>query len=212
MFGLLFLLTGSVVVPLKALVLNMLSLTAAFGALVWIFQDGHLGGLGTTHTGTLVANMPVLLFCIAFGLSMDYEVFLVARIREFWLRPGMSNDEAVALGIAHTGRVITAAALIMSISFAALIAASTSVMRMFGLGLTLAVLADATLVRMVLVPAFMHVMGSANWWAPRWLRRVHDRLGIDDEPAAPFSQVPGTTGPTDPYPEVPEEKSERIIT
>ena len=212
MFGLLFLLTGSVVVPLKALVLNMLSLTAAFGALVWIFQDGHLGGLGTTHTGTLVANMPVLLFCIAFGLSMDYEVFLVARIREFWLRPGMSNDEAVALGIAHTGRVITAAALIMSISFAALIAASTSVMRMFGLGLTLAVLADATLVRMVLVPAFMHVMGSANWWAPRWLRRVHDRLGIDDEPATPFSQVPGTTEPTDPDPEVPEEKSERIIT
>ena len=212
MFGLLFLLTGSVVVPLKALVLNMLSLTAAFGALVWIFQDGHLGGLGTTHTGTLVANMPVLLFCIAFGLSMDYEVFLVARIREFWLRPGMSNDEAVALGIAHTGRVITAAALIMSISFAALIAASTSVMRMFGLGLTLAVLADATLVRMVLVPAFMHVMGSANWWAPRWLRRVHDRLGIDDEPATPFSQVPGTTEPRDPDPEVPEEKSERIIT
>ncbi|MEC9323532.1 MAG: MMPL family transporter, partial [Actinomycetota bacterium] len=212
MFGLLFLLTGSVVVPLKALLLNMLSLTAAFGALVWIFQDGHLGGLGTTHTGTLVANMPVLLFCIAFGLSMDYEVFLVARIREFWLRPGMSNDEAVALGIAHTGRVITAAALIMSISFAALIAASTSVMRMFGLGLTLAVLADATLVRMVLVPAFMHVMGSANWWAPRWLRRVHDRLGIADEPAAPLSQLPGTTEPEDPDTEVPDEKSERIIT
>ena len=221
MFGLLFLLTGSVVVPLKALVLNMLSLTAAFGALVWIFQDGHLGGLGTTHTGTLVANMPVLLFCIAFGLSMDYEVFLVARIREFWLSPGMSNDEAVALGIAHTGRVITAAALIMSISFAALIAASTSVMRMFGLGLTLAVLADATLVRMVLVPAFMHVMGSANWWAPRWLKRVHDRLGIDDEPAARFSDTPDrdskTPNATVPIHKVPDTKDhdndgERIIT
>ena len=127
MFVLLFLLTGSIVVPLKALVLNILSLTAAFGAMVWIFQDGHLGALGTTPTGTLVANMPVLLFCIAFGLSMDYEVFLVSRIREFWLASGRTradNDESVALGIAHTGRIITAAALIMSISFAALIAAA----------------------------------------------------------------------------------------
>lgn len=183
MFALLFLLTGSVVVPLKALVLNMLSLTAAFGALVWIFQDGHLSGLGTTSTGTLVANMPVLLFCIAFGLSMDYEVFLVARIREFVL-DGHENDEAVALGIAHTGRIITAAALIMSISFAALIAANVSFMRMFGLGLTLAVLVDATLVRMVLVPAFMHLMGSVNWWAPAFLKRVHERLGFSEEPAA----------------------------
>ncbi|MBB2989767.1 RND superfamily putative drug exporter [Mycolicibacterium iranicum] len=183
MFALLFLLTGSVVVPLKALVLNLLSLTAAFGALVWIFQDGHLGGLGTTPTGTLVANMPVLLFCIAFGLSMDYEVFLVARIREFLL-DGHPNDEAVALGIAHTGRIITAAALIMSISFAALIAANVSFMRMFGLGLTLAVLVDATLVRMVLVPAFMRLMGGVNWWAPGFLTRVHHRLGFSEEPAA----------------------------
>lgn len=183
MFALLFLLTGSIVVPLKALVLNMLSLTAAFGALVWIFQDGHLSGLGTTSTGTLVANMPVLLFCIAFGLSMDYEVFLVARIREFLL-DGHDNDEAVALGIAHTGRIITAAALIMSISFAALIAANVSFMRMFGLGLTLAVLVDATLVRMVLVPAFMHLMGGVNWWAPAFLKRVHERLGFSEEPAA----------------------------
>ncbi|MBX7432235.1 MMPL family transporter [Mycobacterium sp. Y57] len=183
MFALLFLLTGSVVVPLKALVLNVLSLTAAFGALVWIFQDGHLAGLGTTPTGTLVANMPVLLFCIAFGLSMDYEVFLVSRVREFWLDGGYTNDEAVALGIAHTGRIITAAALIMTISFAALIAASTSVMRMFGLGLTLAVAVDATLVRMVLVPAFMHLMGQWNWWAPRWLAGLHRRLGFSDAPS-----------------------------
>ena len=91
-FALLFLLTGSVVLPLKALVLNVLSLTAAFGALVWIFQDGHLGALGTTPTGTLVANLPVLLFCIAFGLSMDYEVFLVSRIREFWLQSGQTRS------------------------------------------------------------------------------------------------------------------------
>ena len=186
-FGLLFLLTGSVVLPLKAVVLNVLSLTAAFGSLVWIFQDGHFGAFGTTATGTLVANMPVLLFCIAFGLSMDYEVFLVARIREFWLQAvaeGRSdraaNDEAVALGLARTGRVVTAAALVMSISFAALIAAQVSFMRMFGVGLTLAVLVDATLVRMVLVPSFMHLMGRWNWWAPAPLARLHRRIGISE--------------------------------
>jgi RND superfamily putative drug exporter len=191
-FVLLFLLTGSVVLPLKALVLNVLSLTAAFGALVWIFQDGHLGALGTTPSGTLVANIPVLLFCIAFGLSMDYEVFLVSRIREYWLQSQAAepttdgaaaraaNDQSVALGLARTGRVITAAALVMSISFAALTAAQVSFMRMFGLGLTLAVLVDATLVRMVLVPAFMHVLGRRNWWAPRSLTWLHDRIGISE--------------------------------
>ncbi|WP_099023969.1 MMPL family transporter [Mycolicibacterium palauense] len=190
-FVLLYLLTGSVILPLKALVLNMLSLSAAFGALVWIFQDGHLGALGTTPTGTLVATIPVLLFCIAFGLSMDYEVFLLARIREFWLdsdRTRAANDESVALGLARTGRVITAAALIMSISFAALIAAQVSFMRMFGLGLTLAVLVDATLVRMMLVPAFMRLFGRWNWWAPAPLARLHDRIGISES-------GPQVTGP-----------------
>ena len=197
-FVLLFLLTGSVVLPVKALMCNVLSLTAAFGSLVWIFQDGHLGALGTTPSGTLVANMPVLLFCIAFGLSMDYEVFLIARIREYWLASGAArsatitpaeahaaNDESVALGVARTGRVITAAALVMSMSFAALIAAHVSFMRMFGLGLTLAVLADATLVRMVVVPAFMHVMGRWNWWAPKPLVWLHERFGISEGPAEP---------------------------
>ncbi|MCH9669330.1 MAG: MMPL family transporter [Actinomycetia bacterium] len=182
-FVLLFLLTGSVVLPLKALVLNVLSLTAAFGALVWIFQEGHLGALGTTPTGTLVANMPVLLFCIAFGLSMDYEVFLVSRIREYWLKSGQTaadNDECVALGLARTGRVVTAAALVMAISFAALTTAKVAFMRMFGVGLTLAVLADATLVRMLLVPAFMHVLGRWNWWAPQPLVRLHDRIGLSE--------------------------------
>jgi len=182
-FVLLFLLTGSVILPLKALVLNVLSLTAAFGALVWIFQDGHLGALGTTPTGTLVANMPVLLFCIAFGLSMDYEVFLISRIREFWLASDGStaaNDESVALGLARTGRVVTAAALLMSISFAALIAAQVSFMRTFGVGLTLAVVADATLVRMLLVPAFMHALGRWNWWAPAPLARLHRAIGLHE--------------------------------
>ncbi len=178
-FVLLFLLTGSVVVPIKSLVLNLLSLTAAFGALVWVFQDGHLGAFGTTPTGTLVANMPVLLFCIAFGLSMDYEVFIVARIREFWLASGRTrsdNEESVVRGLARTGRVVTAAALIMSISFSALIAAEVSFMRMFGLGLTLAVLIDATLVRMILLPAYMQVLGPWNWWAPSPLARLHTFL------------------------------------
>ncbi|MEZ0363291.1 MMPL family transporter [Mycobacterium sp. pUA109] len=183
-FVLLFLLTGSVVLPAKALVLNVLSLTAAFGALVWIFQDGHLGAFGTTPTGTLVANMPVLLFCIAFGLSMDYEVFLIARIREYWLDSGRTAADhraSVALGVARTGRVITAAALVMSISFAALIAAQVSFMRMFGVGLTLAVLADATLVRTVLLPAFMRLLGRAAWWAPRPLTRLHRRVGLSED-------------------------------
>ncbi len=194
-FALLFLLTGSVVMPAKALACNVLSLTAAFGSLVWIFQDGHLGALGTTPSGTLVANMPVLLFCIAFGLSMDYEVFLIARIREYWLASGAArparvsakvahaaNDDSVAHGVARTGRVITAAALVMSMSFAALIAAHVSFMRMFGFGLVLAVFADATLVRMVVVPSFMHVMGRWNWWAPKPLAWLHDRVGISEGP------------------------------
>ncbi|WP_135457441.1 MMPL family transporter [Mycobacterium sp. DL99] len=207
-FVLLFLLTGSVILPLKALVLNVLSLSAAFGALVWIFQDGHLGALGTTSTGTLVANLPVLLFCIAFGLSMDYEVFLVSRIREFWLAPGHTrpdgtemsprerNDESVALGLARTGRVVTAAALLMSISFAALIAAQVAFMRMFGLGLTIAVLVDATLVRMLLVPAFMHLVGQWNWWAPAPLARLHKRFGISESgPAELDPNAPGEVPP-----------------
>ena len=196
-FVLVFLLTGSVVLPLKTVVLNMLSLTAAFGALVWIFQDGHLGALGTTATGTLVITMPLLLFCIAFGLSMDYQVFLVSRIREYWLssdRTREDNDECVALGLAHTGRVITAAALIMSISFAAMIAARVTFMRMFGIGLTVAILMDATLVRVVLVPAFMHLLGRLNWWAPKPLAWLYTRIGLPDSSdvgrhAAPAGQV-----------------------
>lgn len=184
-FVLLFLLTGSLLLPLKALLLNVLSLSAAFGALVWVFQEGHLGALGTTSTGTLEANIPVLMFCVAFGLSMDYEVFLLARIREFWLASGQTradSDESVALGLARTGRVVTAAALIMAIAFAALIAAQVSFMRIFGLGLTLAVLVDATLVRMALLPAFMQVMGKWNWWAPQPLARLHERIGLTEEP------------------------------
>jgi RND superfamily putative drug exporter len=182
-FLLLFMLTGSVVIPLKALLLNLLSLTATFGALVWIFQDGHLGGFGTTATGTLVASVPVLLFCLAFGLSMDYEVFLISRISEFWqasAKTRSDNDESVARGLARTGRVVTAAALLMAVSFAPLMAANVSVTRIFGVGIPLAVLMDATLVRMLLMPAFMRVLGRANWWAPAPLARLHQRFGFSE--------------------------------
>lgn len=169
MFALLFMLTRSVIIPVKALVLNTFSLSATFGAMVWIFQQGHLGGLGTTP-GPLLAIIPILLFCVAFGLSMDYEVFLISRMREFWLcseKTRAANDDAVALGIATTGRVVTAAALIMTISFAALIASQVSLIRIFGLGLTLAILMDATVIRMVLLPAAMALLGRWNWWTPR---------------------------------------------
>ncbi|WOC11375.1 MMPL family transporter [Gordonia sp. MP11Mi] len=181
---LLFLFTGSVLLPLKALVVNVLSLSATFGAMVWIFQDGNLGALGTTPLGYLVATMPVLMFCIAFGLSMDYEVFLLGRIREEWLASDKSdaaNDEAVAVGLARTGRVVTAAALLMAIVFAGIAASEVSFMRMFGVGLTLAVLMDATVIRMFLVPAFMRLLGTWNWWAPAPLRKLHDRIGLTEE-------------------------------
>lgn len=209
-FILLFLFTGSVVLPLKALVLNVLSLTATFGTMVWFFQDGHLGGLGTTATGTLVATMPVLMFCIAFGLSMDYEVFLLGRIREAWLasdRSRAANDHAVAIGIARTGRVITAAALLMAIVFAGIAASQVSFMRMFGVGLMLAVLMDATLIRMVLVPAFMRLAGRANWWAPPPLRRLHERIGLAEEdhpdpaPTAPAGRAADGTARQDTAPD-----------
>ena len=184
-FVVLFLFTGSVVVPLKALVLNMLSLSATFGAMVWVFQDGHLSGLlGFTPTGYLVANMVILMFCLAFGMSMDYEVFLLSRIREEWTKSEQTHDDntrAVQLGLARTGRIVTAAAALMAIVFAAMVASKIAFMQLFGLGLTLAVLADATLVRGVLVPSFMRLMGRWNWWAPAPLARLHQRIGLRED-------------------------------
>lgn len=182
-FILIFLLTGSLLLPVKALVLNTLSLSATLGALVWVFQEGNLGGLGTTPTGTLVADVLVFLFATAFGLSMDYEVFLLSRIREHWLASAQrpeDNAEAVALGIAGAGRVITAAAILMVIVFAALSSGQVSFMRMIGVGLALAVVVDATLVRMVLVPAVMKLAGTWNWWAPAPLARLHAKVGLSD--------------------------------
>jgi len=180
MFVLLFLAFGSVVVPLKALVLNVLSLTASFGAMVWIFQDGHLSGLlGFTATGTLTSTIPILMFCVAFGLSMDYEVFLLSRIKEEYDASG-DNTAAVALGLERTGRIITAAALLISIVFFAFATARVSFMILFGLGLAIAVLMDAFVVRGTLVPAFMRMAGRWNWWAPAWMQRIYDRFGISE--------------------------------
>jgi RND superfamily putative drug exporter len=179
-FVLLFLMAGSLLVPVKALVLNLLSLTATFGAMVWIFQDGNLSDLlGFTATGTLDISMPILMFCIAFGLSMDYEVFLLSRIKEEYDRIG-DNEAAVALGLERTGRIITAAALLLSITFFAFGTSGVSFIKMFGIGLGLAVLMDATIVRAFLVPAFMRLAGDANWWAPASLRRFHDRFGLKE--------------------------------
>ena len=179
-FVLLFLMAGSLLVPVKALVLNMLSLTATFGAMVWIFQDGNLSDLlGFTATGTLDISMPILMFCIAFGLSMDYEVFLLSRIKEEYDRVG-DNESAVALGLERTGSIITAAALLLSITFFAFGTSGVSFIKMFGIGLGLAVLIDATIVRAFLVPAFMRLAGDANWWAPAPLRRFHDRFGLKE--------------------------------
>ena len=175
---LLFFMTGSVIVPLKALALNLLSLTATFGALVWVFQDGNLSDLlGFTASGRLDVFTPILMFCIAFGLSMDYEVFLLARIKEEWDLTG-DNDHAIRAGIGRTGPVVTAAAVLLAIVFLAIATSGVLIVKMFGLGLALAVLVDAFLVRATITPALMKLAGRLNWWAPGPLRRFHLRWGI----------------------------------
>ncbi|KNB50887.1 transporter [Streptomyces caatingaensis] len=176
---LLFLFTGSLVVPFQALLLNTLSLTASFGAMVYVFQDGHLKWLvgDFIHTGQLEVTVPVLMFCVAFGLSMDYTVFLLSRIREKYLASD-DNTRAVVFGIDHTGRLITAAALVVATVLGALATSSLSLLKLLGAGLALAVLVDATLVRGILVPAVMKLCGRANWWAPGPVRRLHDRIGL----------------------------------
>jgi putative drug exporter of the RND superfamily len=191
-FVLLFLMFGSILVPIKALILNVLSLSATFGALVWIFQDGNLSGaLDFTATGTLPASVPLLLFCIAFGLSMDYEVFLLSRIKEEHDRTG-DNTASVAIGLERTGRLVTAAAVLISVVFIAFATSGVSFIKIFGIGLALAVLMDAFVIRATLVPAFMRIAGETNWWAPRWLRRVHQRIGISEteepEPEPPAEE------------------------
>jgi len=179
----LFLTFGSIFLPLKAVLMSLLSITASFGALVWIFQDGHLSGLlGFEPSGTLIASTPILMFAILFGLSMDYEIFLLSRIRERYLITG-DNTRAVEEGIGITGGIITGAALIMVAVFGAFALSSVSMIKSLGFSMALAVLIDATIVRGVLVPAFMRVMGNVNWWAPRWIQRLVARLGLYEGPA-----------------------------
>ena len=184
-FVLLFLMTGSLLVPIKALVLNMLTLTATFGATVWIFQEGHLSHLlHFTPTGSIDVFTPILMFCIAFGLSMDYEVFLLSRIKEEYDLE-RDNERAVSIGLQKTGRIVTAAALLLTIVFIGIATSQVALVKAFGVGLGIAVLVDAFLVHATLVPAFMRLAGRLNWWSPRWLRRWHLRFGIwENEPIA----------------------------
>lgn len=185
-FVLLFLLTGSVLIPLKAIVMNLLSLTATFGVLVWGFQEGNLSGLlDFDETGFLALWLPFLVFFLAFGLSMDYEVFLLARIKEEWERTG-DNDAAVAHGLQRTGRIITSAALLIGVVFAAFATGGSLDIKALGVGLTLAIVIDATIVRTLLVPATMSLLGRLNWWAPAPLRRFHDRYGLHE----PGDEIP----------------------
>jgi RND superfamily putative drug exporter len=172
----------SVLVPLKAAVMNLLSIGAAYGILVAVFQWGWLSGLVGVTKGPIESWLPMMLFAILFGLSMDYEVFLLSRIREEWLRSG-DNGLAVADGLATTARVITAAALIMVAVFMAFALADLRVLKEVGVGMASAVFIDATVVRMVLVPATMELLGNRNWWLPRWLDRVVPTVAVEDVPA-----------------------------
>jgi RND superfamily putative drug exporter len=190
-FVLLFLMFGSVIVPIKALVLNVLSLTATFGAMVWIFQEGHFASLlGFTPTGSLAATMPILMFCVAFGLSMDYEVFLLSRIKEEHDRTH-DNTASVAIGLERTGRIVTAAAVLISVVFIAFSTSGVSFIKLFGIGLALAVLMDAFVIRATLVPAFMRLAGEFNWWAPRPMRRFYERFGIAEHSDPDSGARPG---------------------
>jgi uncharacterized membrane protein YdfJ with MMPL/SSD domain len=189
--GVLFLTFGSVFLPIKAVLMSLISISASFGALVWIFQEGHLSNvLGFEATHAVAAWIPLIMFAILFGLSMDYEVLLLSRIRERYLATG-DNTRAVAEGIGITGGIITGAALIMVAVFAAFGMSSITFIKALGLMMALAVLIDATLVRGLLVPAFMRVMGWVNWWAPRWVQRAIARLGLYEQSDAERARVRG---------------------
>ncbi|MYS12331.1 MMPL family transporter, partial [Streptomyces sp. SID6041] len=188
------LLTGSVLIPVQAVVLNALSLTAMFGAVVWVFQDGHLADLlGFTATGDIETTLPVLMFCVAFGLSMDYGVFLLSRIKEEYDATG-DHEHSVRFGLSRTGGLITAAAVILAVVMVAIGTSRVTNTKMLGLGVALAVLMDAMVVRSLLVPSVMKLTGRLTWWAPGPLRRFHDRFGIS-ESDAPAPEARDTEAP-----------------
>jgi RND superfamily putative drug exporter len=209
MLVLLFVAFGSVVLPLKAVVMTAVSIVASFGVVTWIFQEGHLSGLlGFTSPGYLDVTQPILMLAILFGLSMDYEVFLLSRVREEWDRthdlPTGSrhrNTVAVATGVQRTGRIITSAALLLAVVIGGFATSGIVFLKMIGIGMLVAVLLDATVVRALLVPATMRLLGPANWWAPaplaRWWQRHGHREGIAPEPPAapqPPSREPDLVG------------------
>ena len=178
-FIILFLFTGSVVIPIKAIVLNVLSLGATLGLVSWIFQNGELQWLLGEYsvTGTIDTSSVVMIALVAFGLSMDYELFLLSRIKEQH-DAGLSTEESVALGLQRSGRIITAAAVILAVTFGAFASSGVSIMKMLGLGIAFAILLDATVVRGLLVPALMKLLGQANWWAPKWMKALHAKVGL----------------------------------
>src|SRR5437588_1531103 len=179
-FVALFLFFGGVLVPVKALVLNILSLSATFGAMVWIFQEGHLSGLlNFSRTGYIDTTTPIIMFCVAFGLSMDYEVFLLSRIKEEHDRTG-DNEHSVAIGLERTGAIVTALAGLMAVVFLAFATSQITFIKLFRIGMASTVLVAPRLVPATLVPAFMRLAGNANWWAPPFLRRIYDRYGIHE--------------------------------
>jgi RND superfamily putative drug exporter len=183
----LFLLTGSLVLPLKAVVMNVISISASFGALVWVFQQGHLSHLLNFTASSIDPSVPVLLFCIVFGLSMDYEVMLISRIQEEYRRTA-DTTHAVAEGLERSGRLVTGAAAIMVAVFSAFGLADVVLIKSIGLGLALAVAIDATLVRALIVPAVMRLLGPANWWSPRLLSRLYRRINLG-EPLEPTTEA-----------------------
>jgi RND superfamily putative drug exporter len=192
-FVLLFLAFGSVVVPIKAIAMNVLSLAATFGVVTWIFQDGHVAGwLNFTPTGTVDATQPILVFAVVFGLSMDYEVFLLSRIREQYDRTG-DNRLAVAAGLQRTGRIITSAALLLMVVIGAFSTSSVTFIKLIGVAMFFGILIDATIVRSVLVPATMRVLGDSNWWAPAPLRRFYRRYGLQESEQAVADRDLGLT-------------------
>ncbi|MGA8257192.1 MAG: MMPL family transporter, partial [Nocardioides sp.] len=187
MLVLLFVAFGSIVLPIKAIVMNLFSITASFGVVTWIFSDGHLSGLlGFEPQGFLDATNPILMLAIIFGLSMDYEVFLLSRVREQWDRTG-SNDLAVATGVQKTGRIITSAALLLGVVIGAFGTSGIVFMKMLGIGMLVALLIDATIVRALLVPATMKLLGDWNWYAPGPLKRWWEKHGFREDlpPAVP---------------------------
>ncbi|MPY52246.1 MMPL family transporter [Streptomyces acidicola] len=195
-FLLLFLFTGSIVQPLRALVLNLISLGATLGVMTWIFQDGNLSSFLGFTAQPMEMTMTVLMFCIAFGLSMDYEVFVTSRIKELHDH-GADNETAVVNGLGHTGRIVSAAAFLLAVSFFAFGTAKISFMQMFGLGSGLAVLIDAIAVRGVLVPAAMRLLGRSAWYAPGFLRRLHTRYGLSEGGPEPTpAPGPAAAAPT----------------